>query len=84
MQSDKGTNQRLASRLNPLLFNVFIDNIVSYLPETDRYKILLYADDISLFNYGKESLQELLKHLQRHALDNDYKFNREKCYYPVQ
>jgi len=69
------------SILSPLLFNIFIDDVVIYLPERNRHKILLYADDILLFSYGKDSLQGLLDCVQRHAQENDYKFNPQKSYY---
>lgn len=69
------------SVISPLLFNIFIDDIVSYIPEPDRFKILLYADDILLFSYSQGTLQELLNHVEKHSLDNAYRFNPKKCQY---
>lgn len=69
------------SILSPMLFNVFIDDIVLSLPKSDRHKILLYADDILLFNYGGESLQRLVDRVEEHAHANRYELNLAKCYY---
>jgi hypothetical protein len=67
------------SVISPVLFNVFIDDVVDSLPVDDRGKILLYADDILLFDYRTDLLQELVDCVQRHAVTNDYQLNPKKC-----
>lgn len=69
------------SILSPMLFNIFIDDVVSYLSPAARRRTLLYADDILLFAYGVGELQEMIGQVERHALDNAYVLNEKKCMY---
>lgn len=69
------------SVISPVLFNLFIDDIVLRLHPAERYKMLLYADDILLFCYSKQSLQKYLNKVEAHSLENNYRFNPKKCLY---
>ena len=84
LESDKITMTRglpQGSVISPVLFNFFINDIVQYIPENDRNKILLYADDVLLIGYSGESLQRLVDCVEEHSKVNCYRFNPKKCIY---
>lgn len=69
------------SIISPLLFNVFINDVVLSLQPEDRHKILLYADDILLFSYSSTSLQRLINCVSHHSRENNYQLNPKKSFY---
>ncbi|TBU13340.1 reverse transcriptase [Hamiltosporidium tvaerminnensis] len=69
------------SIISPVLFNVFINDIINYIPKTMRNQILLYADDIIIFSERTEQIHTIIKFLEKHARNNNYRFNPSKCFY---
>lgn len=69
------------SLLSPLLFNLFINDIVDSFEGNDKQRILLYADDILLFGYSNSNVQRLVDKCVKHADSNNYAFNPKKCNY---
>ncbi|TBU00804.1 reverse transcriptase [Hamiltosporidium magnivora] len=69
------------SIISPSLFNVFIDDIVSYIPRNLRKSILLYADDIIIFSPIVSELTDMINSIEHHAKDNNYILNQRKCFY---
>lgn len=77
------------SLLSPLLYSVFIDDIVDDINQLKLkdamslggrpYRILLYADDIVLMANSRLALQRMLDTCERHAALNRYRFNVPKC-----
>lgn len=67
------------SVLSPILFNAFINDIVGYVGIENSEKILLYADDIVIYDTKIENLQEICNRVQHHAETNDYQLNPSKC-----
>ncbi|TBU09238.1 reverse transcriptase [Hamiltosporidium tvaerminnensis] len=69
------------SILSPSLFNVFIDDLLEYMPANCRKKLLLYADDILIFSNRIDEIHEMIANIERHAKDNSYLLNAKKCFY---
>ncbi|TBU02766.1 reverse transcriptase [Hamiltosporidium magnivora] len=69
------------SIISPTLFNIFIDDIIDYVPETLRDSVFMYADDIIICNNNLKNIQEILKGVLTHADENNYKLNPKKCFY---
>ena len=76
--------------LSPLLFNLFLDDIVKSL-ETENIGIhlsetlfiLLYADDIILLAESEEDLQTLLYKLESYCILNEMKININKTKFMI-
>ena len=74
------------SKLGPILFNVFINDLVDELKKSRGYKLfngvelqaLLYADDLALLAATPSDLQELLNICERWAARNFLEFAPEK------
>lgn len=66
--------------LSPSFFNAFINDICEIMPDRLRNNILLYADDIMIISDYKDDLDEMLNILEVHSMNNNYKFNPDKCY----
>lgn len=66
--------------LSPVLFNAFIDDICDYFGEEYRDNILLYADDIVIISEDEEIIRGMLRVIETHSNDNNYKLNPSKCY----
>ena len=72
--------------LSPLLFNIYINDLVKYLDnETDTLKLqgspishFLYADDLVLLSTSKDGLQKNLDRLNTFAEDKDLTINTSK------
>lgn len=69
------------SVLSPILFNAFIDDLVAAIPEESRNSILLYADDIVIYNTNITVIEELLVVIENYSMTNNFKLNPAKCYY---
>ena len=77
------------SMLSPLLYSIFIDKLITKLNEgpglniTDELKAncLLYADDIVLVSKNESDMTNLLEIAQESAIENNYRFNIDKCAY---
>ena len=78
--------------LSPLLFNLFLDDIVKsletenigiHLSEAITLFILLYADDIILLAESEEDLQTLLYKLESYCLLNEMKININKTKFMI-
>lgn len=82
----KGVHQ--GNTLSPTLFNIFINDITSYLPTEDspyidtysnqKLPCLLYADDLVLFSFTKNGLQRKLDQLYDYCSKWGFQINREK------
>ncbi|KAG0436004.1 RNA-directed DNA polymerase from mobile element jockey [Dictyocoela muelleri] len=68
------------SILSPLLFNVFIDNLMNLVPTNYKSNILLYADDILIFTKSYKESQDLIEIVEKHAILNDYCLNPKKSF----
>ncbi|TBU04387.1 putative reverse transcriptase [Hamiltosporidium tvaerminnensis] len=60
------------SIISPSPFNVFIDDIFSYILRNLRKGILLYADDIIIFASTVSQLTDMINSIENHAKDNNY------------
>ncbi|TBT97773.1 reverse transcriptase, partial [Hamiltosporidium tvaerminnensis] len=69
------------SIISPILFNIFINDIISYIPKKYRYHIFLYADDIVIYSTCMVALNTIIDGLCKHAAHNRYLFNPKKCFY---
>ncbi|TBU01034.1 reverse transcriptase, partial [Hamiltosporidium magnivora] len=69
------------SILSPSLFNVFINDIIHFIPKEMRKNILLYADDIVIFSERLDYIRTMIKCVSKHAKFNNYIFNPKKCFY---
>ena len=76
------------SLLSPLLYSVFIDDLVSALKVGVHdavsigcrpFQCLLYADDIVLMAERESTLRDMLRVCEIHSLGNRYRFNALKC-----
>jgi Reverse transcriptase (RNA-dependent DNA polymerase) len=77
------------SLLSPLLYSVFIDDLVEDLNtsavvpdfglEDHFFRCLLYADDIVLLANSRRKLAQLLGICEAHSITNRYRFNVSKC-----
>lgn len=74
------------SVLSPFLYSIFIDNLAEELMRhptitvgTCKLNCTMYADDIAVFARSAQVLQLLLLHCSRHANQNRYRFNVQKC-----
>ena len=76
------------SLLSPLLYSVFIDDLVEALSADGvsdslmggrPFRGLLYADDIVLATGAKAGLDSMLRVCEKHSIDNRYRFNAKKC-----
>lgn len=74
------------SVLSPILYSIFIDDLVSRLEKFPKLKvgaakinILLYADDIALVSADVGTMEQLLAECEQHAILNRYRFNVAKC-----
>lgn len=65
--------------LSPVLFNAFIDDIVEYIEPRLRNKILIYADDILLISTIPSEIENIIRQVEKHSRDNNYKLNPTKC-----
>ncbi|TBU04738.1 reverse transcriptase [Hamiltosporidium magnivora] len=68
------------SILSPSLFNVFINDIIHFIPEEIRKNILLYADDIVIFSERYDYIRKMIKCVSKHAKFNNYILNPKKCF----
>ncbi|TBU19796.1 reverse transcriptase [Hamiltosporidium tvaerminnensis] len=69
------------SIISPTLFNIFINDLVEYLPKHLRSFIFMYADDIIIYGNQIRTIQKIIDSLVRHANHNNYQFNPKKCFY---
>lgn len=75
------------SVLSPLLYSVFIDDLVQALTEAGPglrlgqvdFHGALYADDIAAVAEDRDKLQRVLDKAAHHSLQNGYRFNVGKC-----
>ena len=84
----ESTGFELGSLLSPLLYSVFIDDLVSLLNAEGHedvvmhgrsFRCLLYADDIVLMATRPAVLHDMLRLCEAHSLINRYRFNTSKC-----
>jgi Reverse transcriptase (RNA-dependent DNA polymerase)/Endonuclease-reverse transcriptase len=74
------------SILSPLLYSIFINDLIPKLRKGPAYSkscginmnCLLYADDIVLVAKNEKDMSELLKICEEHAKENNYLFNTSK------
>ena len=73
--------------LSPLLFNLYINNFASYLPDLGENSIkfgretvshFFYADDLVILAESREKLQQKLDRLAKFSKDKDLAVNAEK------
>src|SRR6185437_9042579 len=80
------------SILSPFLYSIFINDLCDTLWKNSNQTgllnlkwqnipCLLYADDIALIASSTETVQTLLNICSKHAADNNYLFNYNKCEY---
>ncbi|TBU12024.1 reverse transcriptase, partial [Hamiltosporidium tvaerminnensis] len=69
------------SVLSPNLYNVFIDDLLLYIPQNLRKNLFIYADDIFLFGATLKQIRKIIRCIQLHASDNKYELNQQKCFY---
>ncbi|TBT98458.1 reverse transcriptase, partial [Hamiltosporidium magnivora] len=69
------------SVLSPNLYNVFIDDLLFYIPLDLRKNLLIYADDIFLVGTTLKQIRKIIRCIQLHASDNKYELNQQKCFY---
>lgn len=65
--------------LSPLLFNVFINDIIESLSNTHAGNVLLYADDILIISDNENKVNEIIACIEEHSVNNKYKLNPMKC-----
>ena len=82
-----GHGLREGAVLSPILYAVFIDEIVCELDGCDgvtvgkeRIRCLLYADDIVLLSESADGLQEMLDRCQRFADRSSFQFSMGKSH----
>lgn len=85
---------RQGGNLSPLLFNVYIDDLLHSLRKMHvgchinnrPVNVLAYADDIVLLSPSRAGLEKLVKHCEMFALSRNVKFNVKKtvcmCFNP--
>ena len=82
---------REGSSLSPLLYSIFIDDLMDKLEEAETDSLLarialtalLYADDVAIMAATAEDLQKLLEKAAEHANENQYQFSHKKSKYVV-
>lgn len=75
------------SFLPPILFNVYINDLLMTLPERyselnacgTKLNSLLYADDIAPVPSSAQQLQNMLRTCERHSRDHKYEFAPESA-----
>ena len=73
--------------LSPILYGVFVNDLLQELDETnDGYKLfqhhvpaLFYCDDMIITTDDPNKLLKLLKMCEAHSIKWQYKFNAAKC-----
>ena len=73
--------------LSPILFDLFLDDLVKEINKlgrgvqcgNKRVSILLFADDIAILGETKEDLEAMLQTLFEFSIKWRFKFNLEKC-----
>ncbi|KAG0439013.1 LINE-1 reverse transcriptase like protein [Dictyocoela muelleri] len=66
------------SILSPILFNIFLDDIISSEKIPDSCKILLYADDILIMSKNTTDCQTIVDMIIAHSYLNKYNINYKK------
>ena len=67
------------SPISPLLFNIFIDDLVHSLNSHSDTPCLFYADDGTIFGRSYDQVRRLLTHLTLWCRDNGISVNVSKC-----
>jgi hypothetical protein len=77
------------SLISPLLYSIFIDDIVSHLEKgpglkspfigIKNFNVLMYADDIAVVASTAEEMNRLLTMCLEHSNNNNYRFSPKKC-----
>lgn len=75
------------SVISPLLYGVFINDLLTKLQKTnkeadlytDNLAGLMYCDDIVLMANTKEELEQLVAICEEHSIKWNYRFNPKKC-----
>ncbi|TBT98899.1 reverse transcriptase, partial [Hamiltosporidium magnivora] len=69
------------SVLSPNLYNVFIDDLLLYIPQGLIENLFIYADDIFLVGTTVKQIRKIIRCIQLHASDIKYELNQQKCFY---
>ncbi|KAG0442075.1 RNA-directed DNA polymerase from mobile element jockey [Dictyocoela muelleri] len=69
------------SILSPILFNIFLDDIISSYKFPNSCNILLYADDILIMSKNTMDCHNIIDMITTHTLKNKYRINFKKSYY---
>ncbi|KAG0437489.1 Retrovirus-related Pol polyprotein from type-2 retrotransposable element R2DM [Dictyocoela muelleri] len=68
------------SIISPILFNVFIDDLIEFIPLNLKKNVLLYADDILIFTRTLSETQMLFNRIIVHSVVNEYNLNPLKSF----
>lgn len=64
--------------LSPMLFNVFINDIIENMG-CDSRNLLLYADDILIISDNEIIIRRMISEIETHSINNNYRLNPKKC-----